>query len=128
LWKQSLYRFEVGTGHGKYVGGLINQGSCQRLGPQIVDICAFLRADFYGVHARGLAANRVHAGRRDFYVFPIANQAAEKPFCDRTPANIACADKEDAFHGSERTASAFIKLEANRFKSISGGRQASFRQ
>jgi hypothetical protein len=46
----------------------------------------------------------------------------EKTFCYRTPTDIACANKEDVFHGSEREADAFTKLKANLFKSISGDR------
>jgi hypothetical protein len=70
----------------------------------------------------------VYARRRDFDVLPIASHAAKKPFRDRAPTNVSCADEEDVFHGSERAASAFIKLEANLSKSISGGLKASFRQ
>jgi hypothetical protein len=106
-----LYRFDVRTGHGENVRSLINQRAGQRLAAQSAYICAFLCAHFYGVQAWRLAANRVHAGRCDFDVLPVA-----------------CADEEDVFHGSERAANAFIKLEANLSKSISGGLKASFRQ
>jgi hypothetical protein len=99
LWKQCLYCFDVRACHGENVRGLINQSSGQRLAAQITDICAFLSADFYGIHAGGLAADRVHPGRRDFDVLPIACQPAKKPFSDRAPTNIACADEEDVFHG-----------------------------
>ena len=116
------------TGHGENVRGLINQRSGQRLAAQTADICAFLCADFYGVQAWRLAANRVHAGGCDFDVLPVASHAAKKPFRDRAPTNVACADEEDVFHGSERAANAFIKLEANLSKSISDGPRASFRQ
>jgi hypothetical protein len=73
LWKQDLYRFEVGPGHGENVRSLINQRSSQRLAAQTADICAFRCADFYGVQAWGLAANRVHAGRCDSDVLPVAS-------------------------------------------------------
>jgi hypothetical protein len=98
---------------------LINERSGQRLAAQIAYICAFLCADFHGVQARRLATNCVHAGGCDFDVLPVASQAAKKPFCDGAPTNVACADEENAFHGSGRAASAFIKLEANVSKSIS---------
>jgi hypothetical protein len=123
-----LYRFEVRTGHGENVRSLINQRAGQRLAAQGAYICAFLCADFYGVQAWRLAANRVHAGRCDFDVLPVASHAAKKPFRDRAPTNVSCADEEDVFHGSERAANAFIKLEANLSKSISSGLKASFRQ
>jgi hypothetical protein len=94
-----LYRFHVRAGHGKNVCGLIDQPSGQRLAAQIANIRAFLCADFHGIHARGLATNRVHARRCDLDVLTIAGQAAEKPFRDRAPTNVACADEEDVFHG-----------------------------
>jgi hypothetical protein len=105
---------------------LINQHSGQGLAAQPADIYAFRCADFHGIQAGGLAAHRVHAGRCDFNVLPVASQPAKKPFCYRAPTNIACADEENAFHGSERAAKAFIKLEANLSKSISVARRAWF--
>ena len=87
------------AGHGKDVCRLINQRSSQRLAAQIANISAFLRADFHGIHARGLATNRAYARRRDFDVLPIASQPTKKPFRNRTPTNVACADEEDIFHG-----------------------------
>ena len=107
---------------------LLNQRSSKRLAPQAADIGAFRRADLYRVQAWRLAANRVHAGRCDFDVLPIASKPPKKAFRDGAPTNIACADEEDAFHGSERAANAFIKLEVNLSKSISDGPRAFFRQ
>jgi hypothetical protein len=97
------------------------------LAAQIAYVCVFLSAHFNGVQAGRLAPNRVYAGGCNFYVLAVANQAAEKAFCDGAPANVACADEKDAFHGSERAASAFTKLEANLFKSISDGAGAPSR-
>jgi hypothetical protein len=114
------------TGHGENVRSLINQCSGQRLAAESTYLCAFLCTDFYRVQAWRLAANRVHAGGCDFDVPPVANHAAKEPFRDWAPANVACADEEDVFHGSERAANAFIKLEANLSKSISDGPRASF--
>ena len=107
---------------------MINQRPGKRLAPQITDVCAFLCTDFHGVQAWRLAPNRVDTSRCDFDVLPVASQAAKKPFCNRASTNIACADEEDVFHGSERAAGAFVKLKANLSKSISGDRRASFRQ
>jgi hypothetical protein len=126
LWKQCLYRFEVRPRHGENVRSLINERSGQRLAAQIAYICAFLCADFHGVQAWRLATNCVHTGRCDFDVLPVASQAAKKPFCDRAPTNVACANEEDAFHWSKRATSAFIKVEADLSKSISDGPRASF--
>jgi hypothetical protein len=70
----------------------------------------------------------VHTRGCYFNVLPIAGQAAKKPFRDRAPTNVACADKENVFHGSERAANAFLKVEAKLGKSISDGSKASFRQ
>ena len=100
------------TGHGENVRGLINQRSGQGLAAQIADICAFLCADFYGVQAWRLTANGVHAGRCDFDILPVTSQSAKKPFRDRASTNVACADEEDVFHGSERAANAFIKTRS----------------
>ena len=116
------------TGHGEYVCSLIDQRCGQGLAAETADVCAFLCADFHGVQAWRLAPNRVHAGRCDFDVLSVSDQPAKKPFRDRAPTNVACADEEDVFHGSERAANAFIKLEANLSKSISDGPRASFRQ
>ena len=115
-----MYRFDVRAGHSENVRGLINKRSGQWLAPQIADICSLVCADLYGVHARRLATNRMHPRGCDFDLLPVASQTAKEPFGDRAPANIACADEEDVFHGFERAASAFMKLEANMTKSISG--------
>ena len=100
------------TGHSKNVRSLINQRSSQRLAAQTADICAFRCADLHGVQTWRLAANRVYAGGCDFDVFPVASQAAKKPFRDGAPTNVACADEKDVFHGSERAANAFIKTRS----------------
>jgi hypothetical protein len=63
----------VRTGHGKNVRSLINQCSSQRLAAETADICAFRCADFHGVKAWRLAANRVYAGGCDFDVLPVAS-------------------------------------------------------
>ena len=99
-------------GHGENVRSLINQRSGQRLAAQSADIGAFLCGDFHGVQAWRLAANRVHTGGCDFDVLPVASHAAKKPFRDRAPTNVACADEEDVFHGSESAANAFIKIRS----------------
>ena len=116
------------TGHGENVRSLINQRSGQGLAAQSAYICAFLCAHFYGVQAWRLAANRVHAGGRDFDVLPVASQPTKKPFRDWTATNVSCADEKDVFHGSQRAASAFLNLKANLSKSISDGPRASFRE
>jgi len=118
----------VRTGHGENVRSLVNQRSSQRLAAKIAYVCAFLCTDFDGVQAWRLAPNRVDTSRCNFDVLPVASQAAKKPFRDRAPTNVTCADEEDVFHGSERAANAFIKLEAKLYKSISGDRRTSFRQ
>ncbi len=57
-------------------------------------------------------------GRNNFDVLTIANQTTKKPFRDRAATNIACADKEDAFHGSHGASERQSNLEANGSKSI----------
>jgi len=117
--KQCLYRFEVRTGHGENVRGLINQRSGQRLAAQSAYICAFLCADFYG--RTGLAAGREpHARPADATSMSFGCQSSgEKAFRDRAPTNVSCADEEDVFHGSERAANAFYQTRSNLSKSIS---------
>ena len=56
--------------------------------------------------------------------FPINRR--NKPFRDRAATNVACADEEDVFHGSERAANAFPNLEANLSKSISSVQERRF--
>ena len=91
---------------------LVNQRSGQRLAAQIAYVRAFFCADFHRIQAWWLAANRVYAGGRDFNVPFVADQSAEKPFCDGAPTNVACADEEDVFHGSQHAASAFVKVRS----------------
>jgi hypothetical protein len=46
-----------------------------------------------------LSADCVHSGRCDFDVFAIPNEPAKQSFGNGTSADIAGANKEDAFHG-----------------------------
>ena len=92
--------FQMRSGHRKNVRGAIDQRRCERLAPQIADVCAFFRAHLYRVKAWRLTAYCVDTSRENFDVLPIANQTAKNPFCDRAATNITCADKEDAFHDS----------------------------
>jgi hypothetical protein len=96
-------------GHGKNMGGSINQTLCQWLATQTGDIRSLLRAHLNRVEAWGLATHSVHASGSNFDVFPVPDQSAKQPFCDRAAANVSCADEEDAFHGSQHAASAFSK-------------------
>ena len=100
------------TGHGEDVRSLIHQRSGQRLAAQIAYVCAFLRADFHRIQAWRLTPDRVYAGGCDFDVLFVAKQSAKKPFCNRAPTNVSCADEEDVFHGSERAASVFTKVRS----------------
>jgi alkanesulfonate monooxygenase SsuD/methylene tetrahydromethanopterin reductase-like flavin-dependent oxidoreductase (luciferase family) len=84
--------------HRENVRGALDQLGGQRLAAQIADVYAFAFANLDGVKARRLAANRVHAGGRDLDVFAVTDQPAEQSFRDWTAADIASANKEDAFH------------------------------
>src|SRR6266436_7044082 len=116
--KQCLDCLEVRAGHRKNVRGAIDQRRCERLAPQIADVCSFFRAHLYRVKAWRLTANCVDTSRENFDVLTIANQTAKKPFRDRAATNITCADKEDAFHGSHGASERHSNLEANGSKSI----------
>jgi len=65
-----------------------------------------------------LAAHRVHTSRGDFNVSPISQQTAKKPFCDRTAANVTCANKEDVFHDLDGARERDSNLKSNPPKSI----------
>jgi len=60
----------------------------------------------------------MHTGRKNFDVFTVPEQTAKKPFRNRTAANIACANKEDAFHVSDGASERHFNVGANLFKSI----------
>jgi hypothetical protein len=51
------------------------------------------------VQARRLSPHRVHSGGCDLNIFAIADETPEQPLSHRAAANVAGADKEDAFHG-----------------------------
>src|SRR5581483_1494257 len=119
--KQRLNCLQVCAGHGKNVRCLIDQRGSKRLAAQIANVNAYFRADFDCVKTGRLAAHRVHTGRNNFDVLPVAKQTAKKPFCNRTAADITCTDKEDAFHNSESASERDSNLESNWSKSISPG-------
>src|SRR5204863_6012053 len=72
------------------------------------------------VHTGRLAADRVHSSRRDLDILSIAEEAAEKALCHRAPANISCANEEDAFHESKPARCRFRNVKSNRLKSTRG--------
>jgi len=100
LGKQCLDRFDVSTGHGKNVRGAIDQGRRDRLAALAADVHAFLFADLHRVKTWRLAADGMHARRKNFDVSTVTKQTAKKPFRDWAATNIAGTDKEDAFHVS----------------------------
>ena len=61
LWKEHVDRLQMRAGHGKNVGGLINQGGSKWLATQPANIYAFLLADFHCIKTWRLAANRMYA-------------------------------------------------------------------
>ena len=67
-------------------------------------------ADLHRVQARRLAADGMHAGGSDLDVLAIAEQTAEKSFRHGAAANVAGANKEDAFHDvKSRRAAGFAR-------------------
>jgi hypothetical protein len=86
-------------GHGENVRGTFDQLVGQRLTAKAADVYALLLANLDRVKTRRLPVHGVDAGRGHFNVLAISDQAPEKPFCDRASTNVACANKEDAFHG-----------------------------
>jgi hypothetical protein len=68
----------------------------------------------------------MHSGGRDLNVLPIAQQAAEKPFRHRAPANISCTNEEDAFHDFKAGAlpTSQSKIKPNQVNARRGGGSA----
>ena len=96
----------------------IDESCRKRLAAQAADVCAFFCADLNCVETWRLAAHRMHTGRNNFDIFTVPEQTAKKPFRDRTAANIACADKEDAFHVSDGASERHPNVELYVLKSI----------
>ena len=96
--KKHVDRFQMRAGHGENVRRLFYQIRGERLAALIADIDAVGFANLDGVKTGGLPANGVHPGRSHFDI-AIADQPPEKSFRDRAAADIAGANKEDAFHG-----------------------------
>jgi hypothetical protein len=107
--------------HRENVGGAIDQDAGERLAAERANVDAFLFADMDGVQARRLSAHGVHAGRSDLDVFPIAKQSAEKSLSHGAAADIAGADKEDAFHDEKPAPCRLGKLRPNELKSTRRG-------
>ena len=106
LWEEGVDRFEMSAGHRENVGRAIDEGGGERLAPQPANIDAFLFANVDRMQAWRLSTNSVDAGRSDFDVFAVPNEAAEEAFSHGAAADIAGADKEDAFHDDETGAHA----------------------
>jgi hypothetical protein len=87
------------AGHGENVRRAIDEGGGERLTAQPADIDALLFANVDCMQARRLSADRVDAGGRDFDIPAVAEQSPEQAFSHRAAADIASADKENAFHG-----------------------------
>ena len=101
-----MNRLQVRAGHCENVRRAVDQVCRERLAAQVADVYPFVFADLDGVKTGRLPANGMHPCRSDFNVFAIPNQPAKKSFRDRTTANIACANKENAFHGRVALANA----------------------
>ena len=66
--------------------------------PLVANAYAVGFANLHRVKTWRLAAHGVHTGRSHLDVFAITDQPPKQPFRNRTAANIAGANKEDAFH------------------------------
>jgi hypothetical protein len=84
----------------------------------MANVGPFFGAYFNRIEARRLAAHSMHTGGNNFDVLSVAQQAAKKPFRNRTAADITRADKEDAFHNSESASERNSNLKSNWSKSI----------
>ena len=98
MWKEHMNRFEMRAGHCENVRRAIDQIGSERLAAQIADVHAIALANLHRVKTGRLSADRVHAGRSDFNVFAIPDQPKKQSFGNGTAADIAGANKKDAFH------------------------------
>ena len=98
IWKEHVDRFEMCAGHGENMGGAVNEIGRERLAAQIADVYAICFANLHRVKARRLSADGMHTGGSDFDVLAIPDQPAKQSFRDRTAADVAGANKKDAFH------------------------------
>ena len=99
------------------MGGAIDKSGGERLAAETANVDAFLFANVNGMQARGLPANGMNPGGSDLDVLTIAEQTAEEALSHRAAANIARADKKDAFHDEKPAPCRQGKLESNRIKS-----------
>ena len=70
-----------------------------------------------GIPRYRLPAHGMHSCRRDFDIFAITNQTPKEPFRDGAAANVARADKENAFHDWRRASARMNNLKSNMIKS-----------
>ena len=102
MWKEHVNRFEMRAGHGENVRRAVYQIGAERLAAQMADVYAVRFANLDCVETGRLSAHGVHSGRSHFDVFAIADQPAKQSFGNRTAADIARANKKDAFHDWRR--------------------------
>jgi hypothetical protein len=120
---------QVRASHRENVGGAIDEGSGERLAAEPANVDAFLFADVDGMQARRLPAHGMHAGGSDLDLLSITEQPAEKAFRHGTAADIARADKKDAFHDEKPAPCRSGKLRPNQLKSTRrGGRKTKERR
>ena len=111
--KQHVNGFKVRAGHRENVRRAIDQLGGERLATLIANVYTFGFANLHRVKTWRLAAHGMYPGGRNFNIFAIADQALEKSFRDRTAANIASANEEDAFHGGGRAGERKSKVQSN---------------
>src|SRR3982074_2534751 len=110
------------AGHRENMRGVLHQRGGKRLAALPANVDAFLFANLDRMQTRRLAADRVNARGSDLDVLPIPEEAAEKTFRHRAPANISCANEEDAFHDSKPANCRHGNLKSNRIKSTQAHR------
>jgi hypothetical protein len=105
------------AGHAEDVRRTIDESGGKRLAAEAANVDAFLFANVNRMQARRLAANGMDPGGSDLDVLAIAEQTAEETLSHRAAANIARADKKDAFHDEKPAPCRQGKLESNGIKS-----------
>jgi hypothetical protein len=91
----------------------IDQIGSQWLTAQIADVHSVTLADLHCVKTWWLSAHRMDASGSDLDVFAVADQSAKQPFGNWTAANIAGANKKNAFHDSRRACERANKVGLN---------------
>ena len=98
MGKEHVNGFQVRASHAENMGRAIDQIGGERLAALIADVDAIYLANLDRIKTWRLAAHCVDAGGSDFHVFAIADEPPKESLRDWATADVAGANKKDAFH------------------------------